>query len=514
MSKKSYCTVADYLRDKHAEFYEVVDQSCAISGLGGSVTVVIPTDEQLKKITALLDDGTPEKVEIARNMILAGVFIGVMKSGKDFAGGVNNRLSPSQHVGAEASSEKKVKLSAGKKTATIELDTDFIDKSRRGAAVWKATSGAIEVTTDAPARQQKRGANGNKTGGYQIADYESQSERWKIGIAVENEASFAVAAKKSPQDVFMRYTLGLAKYVYEKDHDVFFTRVLPNLVRAAADFYVLVEPHNNSGQYLISDVLINGWWESCRDRLDHAEASPAFIDAALTDASKRGHAASIYTNRSGVIGAIAAARTRVLDEFQGWGKLAAERLREFYNRFSAENAIGGLENVFPGELADVYRNSKNRKFVEDDVRFYLDCALHSVASAGKTPPEAVKDLDGVFNTIGDALRDSEPIVATRLLKTMIVPADRIDQVRCFISSSFFLAMPMAAEETSQLSNNQTYVLRPAFEEMFLNAQGREVARHQRLVALNGGTPNEKVLKTLKAMGVELTQDQKKQLQMV
>lgn len=502
--KKSYCNVADYISVKYPDFHQALVDTCAISALGGSVTVVVPTDEVLKVVNTKINNGSPEHIKDARDHLLAHVFDGALKTGDDFKSNpVNNRMPVSQNVGASKLSDKKVTLKTGSSDVVIDLDTGFLDATRRGAAVWKA-NGAIAPTTDKPAIRN-RVKPGTKTGGYAVADIGTQSERFKIGIAVENEVILQIGSKR-PAEGFCNAVYSLAKHVYEQDRATYFSRVLPNITHTPGDFYILVEPHNRSNQYLIDDGMIAGWWKN------RPQGSRSFVDSTLEEAAKELSDAAIYSKRQEVIGAVTALRTGLAGELSSAGNSGANKVIDAYKKFAETNSIGSITGVLPADLAAIYKRNPVRRIIEDDARYYLDCAVETIyrGMSGRKPSEYLHDLDGVFNVLGDNLSTlDDPIVCSKLIVSSIRPVDQLNEVGTFVRSSFFMGIPLAPEDTEHLSNCQSFFKCPPHDEMFLNAAQREVVRHQRLAGAGAGT--EKIIALIETAGVKLTAEQKKQI---
>ena len=507
-SKKSYCSVADYLSAKYVDFYQALVDTCSVPALGGAVTVVVPADSALKKIQEKINDGSPEAIKAARDHLLAHVFDGALKNGDDFKSNVvNNRMMSPKNAVATKVSNTLVKLKIGTGEVQIELDGGFNDATRRGAAVWKAKG---DMPTDGAAAVRRRANDSKKTGGYSVSDYGTQNDRFKIGVAVENIASMQIASK-TPAVAFCNAVYSLAKYVHSQDPSTYYARVLPNITHTPGDFYILVEPHSVGSQYLLDDGMINGWWASY-DRSGRP-VDRSFIDNTLKEAPR--DLAAIYGERNKVIGAIAALRSDGSAKVGGSGNNGANKIIEIYKQVAGTNSIGDVSKVFPAELAEIYKSSPMRRMIEDDVRYYVDCAIEVLyrSMAGRKASDQLQDLDYLFNVVGETLHSmNDPIVVSKLISSIIHPTEQLGEVGIFVRSSFFMSIPLLPEETSHLSNCETYVKCPSYDEMFLNAAGREVVRHQRVVRAADTETVDKMISLLESIGVKLSADEKKQLQ--
>lgn len=510
MSKKAHCDVKSYIDAAYPAYGEAIDGVCVAHALHGAVTVIVPPEKEQKRLAQQASEGTADAIASVRNVILANVLYDALKTGEDFRGGAGNRLSPSQHVEvSNVKSRGAVDILSEGKAISLTLDTGFVDATARGAAVWQA-SGAIAPTVDKPAKRKQRGP-GARTGGscatgaYEVADYASQSQRFAIGVAVENECASQLMTGK-PLTAHCDNAYGLAAYVLANDTVTFYDRVLPNITHTPGDFYVLVEPHNTSHEYLLSDELISGWWKG-----SHV-GSRGEIDAALTKASSGGHNAAIYSKRDEVIAAIAALRADLVAKLNSAGSNASSVVADAYAAVAATNTIGDVKKVWPQSLADHYRAMPKCKLVCDDMRYWLLCALTSVSTQAantKSLPSLMGTLNDIFNVVGDVLHTrTDPKVCTQLLQSMIMPTKNIEEICIFVRSSLFMSIPLLPSDVDKLSTNSSIEKKPAFEETFFNIAKLQLVKHQRIAS---GPNKDAIVRMLRAIGVELSADQLREL---
>lgn len=498
---RAHCDTARYIAINYPELYQAYENTCAVAALRGESTVLVVTDAAIvKSLVEKSQSADPAEINEVRDQLKAMVLEGALKKLDNFRGvtAVVNKLH--QKVPIKSVASDRVVLVGG---VEITVDPKYIDATRNGAAVWKATG--LLPTNGAPADQKKSAKS--KTGGYKVeTEYKDTNLRFQIGIYAENEFAAQLIAKTSPT-VFCEYVYGLARYVLSKDVQTFYNLVLPNITHTHADFHILVEPHNCTSEHLISDDLIQGWWGQEKAL---RKASRGVVDAALRDAKSKSSSA-IYTARGDVIDAISSERSKLIPRIET-SQQASNIIKEFYKTIMSSNSIGKVSNVFPDEFMQHY--SGNRKFIEDDIRYWAYCALDlkvsEVLGRGLTAGD-LDDLNRIFNAIGDTLKTCKCAkVCIPSLHQMLAPIEQLTEIRIFVKSSLFMSIPLLPEEAAKLSTNMTTVKPdPSDEDLFYNIHKREADRHPRVAPVNGNI--DEFLANLKSIGVELSAEQVKLL---
>jgi hypothetical protein len=439
--------------------------------------LIVPSDATLKKVDDLLYSGDGSKASKARDILNAHILRDAYKVSGDFVNGtVSNSLFPSQDVSVGRT--PALTLSG----AEIEVDKDFIDSSVRGLAVWKVKSGEIPVTTDKPAKAKKAAPRKGASGGYVPTPTQADGARFKMAVRVENEYAMEMLSRAggapASRDVYCEYVHGLLEYLQQADKETLF-KVLPLVSHTIIDFYLLVEPHNFSGSYLISDDLISGW--NCKKSSKSVKDIQAMLD--LPDAPD----CAVYKKRDDLHAAIAKVRAEKISQVNGDPRNAIKSaIAPLYQELSSKNTIDGVSRVLPAELAEVYQAEPGRKMLEDDLRFWLHCAqtnLQKYISAHKTT--MVSDLNNLFNMLGDSMyRDSESKGQYKLLNEAqmakgIAPTERMNMIQIFVNSDMFLFMPSGLGDESQHDFTKSSMPRPD-EDVFYSTLFEVQKMHQRI----------------------------------
>ncbi len=477
MSKKpsASCDIAFHIEQVDPTLYAILSQTCAIRSVVTSknstgTTFVMPHKALREKIIKLASTGSAEDLADAADILNAHIFRLPIASGADFMthkANLPNSLYPSQKVGVKSAAKNKVEFDSG---AVAELDESFVQMAskdnppKRRYYIWQLKSGEIPVTRDKPADPIKNTVV--KSGAYDVPKpYSAQSNRFKIGITVENEYMLnALQCLVDPQQrlraVYADYVCGLLKYLLENDVETLAT-VYPLVSGSNLDFYMLVEPHRQ-GNCLISEEYISAWWmgsrkasasvhEECRSvlraRPEACFADPAGVQNAIDE-----------IHRSG---------------FQESAK-SADAVISIYNKFIDSNKLGSIANVLPDTLINYYRSEPGLKLRQDEARFFC----HERFKQFERQPFDRANFDSLLNTIGDYLVDSgRAKIITAYFRTLIMPTIEIDVISKFVNSVAFMYMNHMGVELDLHTTASQAEIDGAIYDPFIG----ERQRHERLI---------------------------------
>lgn len=486
---KTYCRIIDYLDAKDSDLAQLVRGTCTDMTLGSTkgkagITFLIPDEDYRKKIAKFAYASDPAEATRACDMVNALILRDVFKSGADFMAKRNNipnSLYPSQHVGVKDVKGNTVTFESG---AVATLDAGFKDSSKKqNLAVWHL-KGEIPVTTDKPAkieRVQNRSVKGSsKRGGYDqsAANDLSKNLRWKIAVTVENEYGLALMQRQlggKMQDPFVRCAMSLVEYLHEKNPELL-EQALPLLSASKADFYFLIEPHRDGPDYLINGEYIADWWKS---RATHTAGSGCAIISKL--AAEKGPAAGKVP---AYLGDIDRRRKELL-------KGCETRPRDCVSQVEAAYVAhcGGQE---AGEL----------KLLQDELRFLIHCSFSELEAE---PAYDSGKLGQIVNMIGEYMnkmagtseerKSGRKVFNAAALKFAIAPAEKIEVIKCFINSNYFLFTPLSESDARSVAKSYTGAPGPHAKGIW-NIQLENYQTHHRIMdgVSHTGSELESVLK--------------------
>lgn len=469
-SFKTFCRIIDYVESIDSDLAEILHGTCTdytLSSLKGKngITFLMPVDPKIRK--KLADLAYSDKVEDSNkacDMINAMIMRDVFKTSRDWLDkkdDIPNSLYPAQLVEIESASGKEVKFKNG---ATAVIDESFRDSSKKtNLAVWKLT-GEIPVTTDKPAKMKYSRKN-TKTGSYQVNPAMESNIRYKIGAAVENFFLIDRIQNNMKKDifgggssdgqvkrnVFVENILSLVNYIMKSDMDLFYNRVLPLLSFQSIDFYNLIEPHRfkEETNYLIPTSVISEWWSSPKSQLSQIRILKN-IDDALGNAGKFSQA-KVYTDRAGIIKETDKIRRDLLQSAGTQSRTLADKIIAVYNKLNDENAIGGLQGIYPDSLAEYFAAESSLKIMQDELRYSTFLMIEDMDS------QIAFDRNH-FNVLIDhiaeymfAITSTErertlKMLNPSILKYMISPVNEVNKIVRFVNSTYFLYTPITLSE--------------------------------------------------------------------
>lgn len=477
---KAHCKIINYLASEYPELAQLFEGTCLINSLSArkgrpGITIILPTGATLKKIQDLAYSDDPDKENRGADMLNAMIFRGSYKTAADWNAAkiVPNSLFPSQKVGIKSASGDEVTFVSG---AVAKLDGKFVDASTdRNLAVYKLVSGEIPVTTAEPYGAEK--SKGSKKGAYDDISAKSKELRWKIAIYVENQyMNLHNARQSSGMSSICSYTemtSSLICHIASADAGLFRNRVLPVLGCDKMDFYFLLEPHATSGDYLISDAMIQEWWSRPRRGAGVCVDAKRLCENELSN--KTGPA--VYSNRTGLQAAIHKIRKSLTDKMGARPREAVSNIDAAYMSISTNNCIGEITDVYPADLASFYAAQPKLKMIQDELRYSANVAFSRLESKWNS-----SDYNELLNYIGES---THVILNGVKLQFMIAPGDQARLIKGFLWSTAFMHIPMTESESNTLRMSNTAVHRDDMNGVVFNIQKEAYGRHNRLVEKTG-----------------------------
>ena len=516
----TFCSIPRYLEVADKEFLELVEAVCASGSLTASrgrpgTTLLIPQDKAYrKKIADLAYSDKVEDANKASDMINALIFRGIYKSPSDWVAqkdDIPNSIYPPQHVDIDSATGKEIVFKSG---ARAVVDTDFKDSSRKSnLSVWKLMSGEIPVTTDKPAKLKYAKMQKGKTGGYAVSNMVTQGERFNIAIAVENAYRLHELQRRSGaslgntrRDVYLEYTLSLVNYIMNvrKDTDLLYDKVLPMLSFDKIDFYLLIEPHKFSGNYLLDDILVHEWWLQKSSSVDCKQIMKQ-VESMLT----RGSGALIYTNRAAILDKVSEIRQKLCGQIDSRPRACVDEIAKEYDSFEKSNSINGLQNIYPAGIAAYYANEPGLKMIHDELRYLTYGAFKRME---QDPTFDDGRYNDIVNMIGECLHAASSVDragAHKLLnknsiRYLISPTEKIEEIKIFVYSTMFMYVPMTETEAMNLAQKHS-VSRPDPNNIVVFNIAKDLyTQHQRVLSGPSDEPSMRnIMDAIRTLDVNL-----------
>jgi len=503
---KAHLQIIDYLDIIDPEFAQDIRHCCANISLQPGrgkpgVTLLYPTEKSYReKIHKLAVSKDPADVGKACQMVNAMILREKLKTPDDWDSmkdDIPNSLFPSQQITVTKTSASKITLLGG--SVIVEPDSGFIDASTRSnLAVWRIISGEIPINGPKSSKAgspggksgapRRRGPTlrepGSREGGYEVSQEAAAANlRFSIGLAAEN-AYLAFAGKKN---VFCQYAMSLARYIESNDSAVFYDCVLPSISFRCMDFYILVEPHNFNGPYLVPTRIIRDWWEQFNYAIESMEnilqyrdwinskliAAPAG-SAAIYSADKRIH----------LISEIDSLRMETSDKSSSNPRCSVAHIREAYQKVETQNIIGDVMNVFPAGTAAYFKAAPGLKLMHDELRYLTELMfirLESAPAFDRAQFQTIVEYIGAYmNARGVDEREHAAILCNRNLATRIEPTEKFREISTFVNSTLFLSIPLTDRDMEQYPVESSAVRPREGEELVYNVDKALKLRHVRL----------------------------------
>ena len=232
MSKKIFCSIGDYIKNKHETVYKLFETTCttkALVGRGYNVALILPTADVIKKIEAgaLSDDESKynEATELLMNHVLVSEH--PMKKVEDLAAGVSNR------------NHKVFVLKDNK----VSADPGFkILKDREtSVAVFKADGPITSSAEEAPRIKSKRPVRIAEGAADEApANTDTDKIRHKLVEFVEKSLSDNF---KDTIVTYMKVVIYVLEELKKNNKDEYEKALLTVEASPVTSFYLIVEPY-------------------------------------------------------------------------------------------------------------------------------------------------------------------------------------------------------------------------------------------------------------------------------
>lgn len=484
----SHCNLLDYIEENDPDLHAAVRNCCAgyLFSLKGKAGITFLMPEKKNPVHKEIVDGSYGDIDektAATDKLSALVIYDKLETLEDIkakADDLPNALRKKVEIDLAKSSANDVKLKSG---GVIKPDKNFKDASRRRVQSVFVLSGA-GVPVDGPDAEFKyvktrNGQNPRRKKQEKVEGGEDEEEerraskgeveaerqlRMTITTNVEN-AYIAVAASgemgrweipakaiggarqpakldMAKRNPYLESTMSLINYILmtcsdETVEKVLVGRVLPLISYENIDFYLLVEPHNSSGNYLIPTDIIRGWYDS------QPSVNVKKVFSQIDELMDKRKGAALYEKRFAVWEAVD-------DEREGIEKnrRSVSHIRGVYKRLVDSNKVGKIENVLPKELHNFYKSQPDRKLLEDELRYY---AARVFATLDR---QFNRDAyNSLINNIANLTSSSSSAQDLRVLNENalrygIDPKEKLEEIASFVNSQYFMfgAMSEAVHE--------------------------------------------------------------------
>lgn len=255
-----YCRIFQWVDAHDPEFAAAIRFLCLEGTLSPSssrpgVTFLYPTDDAYR--AEIIQKTYSGEGDDAEKMVQALIIPDSLQSAADFRSRpVGNILHTSYSVAKGDGA--KVSLSGN----TLEKAGDFKTLSRRKdvLAVW-LMSGSERLSTEAGDYNPPKSAPRSKLGGGG-AMYREGAGSVRSRVASDTEHAFDACMKRDrckSENPYLGKVVGLLNFL-KTTHPSVLTTVSPVLDYSPfITFYLLLEPYKTSGEYLISDDILNEW---------------------------------------------------------------------------------------------------------------------------------------------------------------------------------------------------------------------------------------------------------------
>lgn len=474
VGSKSYNRIIDYLENEAGDFANAIKNCCIEYMLSPAkkrgITLLLPKDESLRAQIYSLSIGDPDDKQQAVELISSLIIPLNLKTPSDFALNkdiLQNSLRRVIEIGEVKGEE--VTLAAG---GVVKIDPRFKDASRDGILNVYMLDSDVGVPLDSPlaakiptVQRPKKREDGSQTKGIptdNINNKRAQQLRFQISVQVENiyardmidsVEGKSLLRQSRGMNVFIENAYSLLWYVMNKEEyflDVFLGKMLPYVSHKEIDFYFFLEPHcikQSENDYLIPTNIIADWW---RDKATpNVKEIYKAINIQLSKHSNNNmNDAAIYKNREVILGAIDKARYQV--ETAGLNTIGTNitltTIINQYIKMASGNSQHEISNIWPAPLARLYKRNKYKKIVEDELRYIAFKQFSKLNNKFD-----IGDYEEWLAVLANYMHQEPSEKKLRLLKVdktgqSIDPKDLLHEVCTFVQSTYYMYIPLTAEE--------------------------------------------------------------------
>lgn len=405
MSKaRAHCNILQFLQASEPEFAKLVELTCFEDKLSAGhskygLTLLLPEAAAVKKLVAMAESGDRKQLRDACAHVATLILRNGFKSSKDFQASKDRILNsqyPSRQL--ELTKTDPVTLKSG---AVLSPHPAFVDGSEsENFAVW-SLKGELPPVDGKVVDTKLAKVGKGKTGGYDQSHANELSKRMRNQIALIIEQTLV-----GGDDCGMRKAaVSLLNWVLTHSADESIKRAAAQrCCLHAADFYFLLEPHNESDFVIPDDQMIHDWYVSYTNRKCPEEP----VDASF----------SKYCASEEEIKAIDAKRSELIKAIQS----------------DYAGAVAALDSAY----GDATRQAR------DELRFFIICKLQD----NRAHPDKVA-LNTTLNQIAEMQNrcSKGDHNAGKLFKEEVVQisVEKLAYLQAFVKSTCFMFVPMACD---------------------------------------------------------------------
>jgi hypothetical protein len=479
---KSFCKISDYLELHDEELYNLFKGTCLIPELMSmkgkdGITLLSPQGAFRKKIADLATSDDVAEFRKASEILRACILRDVYKSAADWnakRANIPNSQYPSQHLEIESATGKEVVTKSG---AKLKPDEKFRDGTESGKlAVWIIASGEIVPTTDKPAKKRIPVKGKGVSGGRVNIESIQSSTRFSIITTVENafladmiQGNMGRESGRFPirggsrvkplasrrRNAFLEAFLSFAHYAHaeagEEGRRVLYEWILPHMSFNNSDLYYVLQPFSEPSSQFVPESMIEGWVEFAATHDVNFQETVGVLCNALSNPPAQYRQCKLYSDRPGIENAID--RIRKNDVEQCVPRACYETASARYSKLETANSINDLQGIYPESTAKYYAAHPGLKLAEDELRYVSHILFRDIQKGSKNAAEC----NAVFNRFRSVLTSEtqeeygvSALLCSQIERNMIPNAERVEECRSFIKSTYYLFVPLTIEEMSHL----------------------------------------------------------------
>jgi len=523
---KTYCKITDYIEAKDADLFNVIKGLClegALLSLKGKagLTFLWPQDKKFRdKLFEMAYSENPDDIDKARDLILALIIRDSIKQYSEWARtspDIGNALYPSQKIIVKSATAKEIIFD---NDARAVPDPNFIDSSpRKCLSVWKLVSGHIPVTENRPATLvRSKKLSEERRGNYEVSNFETQTNRFKIALAVENDYMLYILSRNSMSqkriDPYFQNTMSLVNFIInvKEDDELAYSRVLPLMSFCKLDFYFLIEPHKPKGPYLIPDSIILEWWSSRITTQFDISSIITKINQMLSN--PKNCDSLIYKSRSQIYDKLAKIRLDITDKMDSRPRSCVDEIEKVYmfldqtNKLKspAESEDSAIGPIYPTALAEYYKTEPGLKMIQDELRFVMHgafCRLESNSFDRGLYNEIINVIGECLHAASQTERSSTlKMLNKSAIKYLISPNDRIEEIKVFVNSTMFIFIPLTRDEIVYMRQKHS-ITRPKGQQIsFYNVAKEQIVMQNRLLDEANPSSSSNLVAAIKSLDVD------------
>lgn len=501
-TKKCYNKIMEYLAENDEEMADLFSALYLEQLLQHStgVTFLNPQDPAIRsKLNELTLSDDPADIKKATAMLSAYIIFDYLRTPDDFItkhDDLPNALRQRVVIDRTASNSYEVVLGKGK-----AIPCDF--QTKKKIAVYNLTGHEIP-TNGQPASMKyvKLMRNTKQAKKEEVVDEKKdismeRSRALRTRLANEQLSKFkyniSTGKHTFANDPFVLTVMSLIHFIITKEKEtvkanIYFGRILPLLSFTSADFYILFEPYKSVSQYIIPNSTIEQWYSTRSNRDINIGKVVRQVWQDLESVKDK---YSIYSKRSEIVGEIDRVRQEVHSN-PGGARQLAEATLSAYLDLSKNNKVGDITDVYPPDIAELYSADPHRKALEDEMKYMLFNTIDELEKEySEDDFEEFVDIIESYMAGKDSSHRRLRLLNSSNLEQSIAPRERLEEVRTFLNSTFFINVPLSYKDsTDDFPLLQAESNRPRKSTSFWNASCFINTRLIKLMPAEPETKNE------------------------